>query len=354
MPSFPRLWMLQAMAPPLLVVSTRSGHVESEHGVHAVVVDDSGGIVASAGDPDRQAWWRSAAKLIQAIACVEDGAADAFGFDDRALALACASHSAEDTHVEVASAMLLACGCDESVLACGPHASLSPSVARVHIKGDTVLGPRHNNCSGKHAAMIALARHRGWSLAGYERPEHPVQQRLLDEVCAFTGLDRAHVGIGVDNCRAVTFRLSLRGMATAWARAGTSPSSSVKRLREAMWQHPTLVAGTGRSCTTFLSAAPGRLLVKVGAEGVYCASVPERGLGIALKVDSGDGRAAQSALAEILRQLDDDNSSSGCSTSATVEPLPHAAWHKLARLPVKDTRGDDVGVIEARGSLGWR
>jgi L-asparaginase II len=327
-------------APPLLVVSTRSGHVESEHSVHAVVVDDAGAVVARAGDPGRQAWWRSAAKLIQANACVDDGAADAFGFDTRALALACASHSGEDTHLEVAAAMLRACGCDESCLACGPHASLSPSVARSHIRGDVVLGPSHNNCSGKHAAMIALARHRGWALAGYEHPEHPVQQRLLDEVCAFSGLDRSQIGIGVDNCRAVTFRLSLTGMATAWARAGTSPSPSVRRLREAMWKHPKLVAGSGRSCTAFLSAAPGRLLVKVGAEGVYCAALPERGLGIALKVDSGDGRAAQVALTEILRQVDDEG-----------QPLPHEAWAQLAPLPVKDTRGDEVGVIEGRGRL---
>jgi len=329
----------------MLVVSTRSGHAESDHSVDAVVVDDAGAIVASAGDPLRQAWWRSAAKLIQANACVDDGAADAFGFDDRALALACASHSGEEIHLEVARAMLQACGCDETCLACGPHASLSSSVARAHIRGDVVLGPRHNNCSGKHAAMIALARHRGWALAGYEHPEHPVQQRLLDEVCAFSGLDRSRIGIGVDNCRAVTFRLSLTGMATAWARAGTSPSSSVRRLREAMWQHPKLVAGSGRSCTTFLSAAPGRLLVKVGAEGVYCAALPERGLGIALKVGSGDGRAAQVALAEILRQLDDDDD------QHQHQHLPHEAWAHLARLPVKDTRGDEVGVIEARGRL---
>ncbi len=122
--------MLHPMTSPLLVVSTRSGHIESAHGVHAVVVDASGAIVASSSDPEHQAWWRSAAKLIQAIATVEDGAADAFGFDDRALALACGSHSAEDAHVEVATTMLRACGCDESVLACGPHPSLSPAVAR--------------------------------------------------------------------------------------------------------------------------------------------------------------------------------------------------------------------------------
>ena len=341
--------MLHPMTSPLIVVSTRSGHIESQHGVHAVVVDASGAIVASSSDPEHQAWWRSAAKLIQAIATVEDGAADAFGFDDRALALACGSHSAEDAHVEVATTMLRACGCDESVLACGPHPSLSPAVARVHIHGDVVLGPRHNNCSGKHAAMIALARHRGWALQGYEGPDHPVQQRLIDDVCAYAGLPRAAVGIGVDNCRAVTFRLSIRGMATAWARAGVSQSSSVQRLRAAMWRHPTLVAGRDRSCTTFLAAAAGRLLVKVGAEGVYCAALPERGLGIALKVHSGDGRAAVAALAEILRQLDDKR-----STSADVDPLPHAAWNHFAHHAVKDTRGDDVGVIETRGSLAWR
>jgi L-asparaginase II len=220
---------------------------------------------------------------------------------------------------------------------------LSPSVAKARLKADVVLGPIDNNCSGKHAAMLALARHHGWDIGGYERPGHPVQERLLRELRRFVGDDTV-IDVGVDNCRVCTFRVPLQAMALSWARAGTFDDDATRRLRAAMWAHPDLVAGTGRSCTTFLAAAPGRLLVKVGAEGVYCAALPERGLGVAVKAMSGDGRAAQIALAATLRQLDE---------KLAGTPLPHAAWAALAEVPVKDTRGDVVGVVRAEGDLAF-
>jgi L-asparaginase II len=329
---------------PLTVTVGRSGHIESSHDVHVAVVDAAGAIVADAGEAQRPTFFRSAAKLMQAAACVQDGAADRFGFDDEALALACASHSAEDRHTEVARAMLRACGCTEAHLACGPHPSLSPSIAKVRLKAEAPLGPVDNNCSGKHAAMLALARHHGWDVVGYERPGHPVQARVLRELVRFVGDDTV-IDVGVDNCRVRTFRVSLGAMAMAWARAGTFDDEATRRLREAMWAHPTLVAGAGRSCTTYLAAAPRRLLVKVGAEGVYCAALPERGLGVAVKVASGDGRAAHVALSKTLRQLDE---------RLGGPPLPHDAWATLAEVPVKDTRGDVVGVVRAEGELSFR
>jgi L-asparaginase II len=333
------------MTPPVVVTVTRSLHVESEHQVDVAVVDAAGAIVAAAGDPARQAYFRSAAKLMQACAAVDDGAADAVGFDSEALALACASHNAEDIHLAVAARMLHCCGCTEADLACGPHPSLSSSVSRSRLKAGATLTARHNNCSGKHAAMMALAKHRGYPLLGYERPEHPVQQRLLDEIVRFCAIDRGDVGVGVDNCRACTFRVPLQAMARAWAMAVTTDDSGPKRLRDAMWIHPHLVAGAGRACTAFLQAAPGRLLVKVGAEGVYCAGVAERGLGIALKVRSGDARAAHVALAHVLQLID-----------ARLEgpALPHEQWQQWAHLDNRDTRGDVVGATSAVGDLGWR
>lgn len=329
------------MASPIRVTVTRSGHVESEHEVHVAVVDTAGAVVARAGDVDRPAYYRSAAKLMQAAACVRDGAADRYGFSEDALALACASHSAEDRHIAVARTMLAACGCDERDLACGPHPSLSSSVARARLKADAVLQPVDNNCSGKHAAMLALARHHGWETAGYERSDHPVQRRLLQELRRYVG-DDVDVGVGVDNCRVCTFRVPLSSMAMSWARAGALDDAPTRRLREAMWARPDLVAGTGRSCTTFLAAAPGRLLVKVGAEGVYCAALPERGFGVAVKAMSGDGRAAHVALCAVLGQLD---------AGLGGEPLPHAAWASLAEVPLTDTRSDVVGAVQAASDL---
>jgi L-asparaginase II len=333
------------MSSPLVVTVTRSGQAESEHLVDVAVVDAAGVLVGLAGDPQRQAYFRSAAKLMQACATVDDGAADAAGFDAEALALACASHNAEEIHLAVVDQMLRGCGCTEADLACGPHPSLASSVSRARIKAGVTLTPRHNNCSGKHAAMLALAKHRGFSFQGYERPEHPVQQRLLDEIVRFCGVDRGDVGVGVDNCRACTFRVSLSAMARAWAFAGSTDDMGPRRLREAMWTHPHLVAGTSRACTTFLDAAPGRLLVKVGAEGIYCAAVVDRGVGVALKVRSGDPRAAHIALAHVLVQLDG---------RLPGQALPHERWHAWARLDNKDTRGDVVGAVAASGDMVWR
>jgi len=324
---------------PLSVVVTRSGLPESAHAVHVAVTDTAGHLVASAGDAQRKAWWRSAAKPVQAVCCVDDGAADAAGFDDACLALACASHSGEDVHTAVAARMLAGCGCVEDDLACGPHPSLSASVARAHVRAGTRQTPIHNNCSGKHAAMLALCAHRGWPKVGYEDAAHPAQQRIVDELVRQCGTD--DIDVGTDNCRARTFRVALSGMARAWAQVGASSSPGLTRLRCAMWAHPHLVAGTERSCTTFLQAAPERLLVKVGAEGVYCAALPALGVGVALKVESGDGRAATVALAAVVRALDERHGST----------LPHEAWTALASPTLKDTRGEPVGTVISVGDL---
>ncbi len=164
----------------LLIESTRSGFVESVHHVAVAVVDASGALVASAGDPGRVSMWRSAAKAFQALPLVQDGAADAYGYGPRELALACASHSSEPVHREVCEGMLRASGCEESQLACGPHPPLSQEVADEALRRGTVLTPKWSNCSGNHAGMLALARHRGWPTEGYERAGHPVQERILD------------------------------------------------------------------------------------------------------------------------------------------------------------------------------
>lgn len=334
------------MADPLQVVVTRSGRIESQHRVHVAVVDVNGAVVAAAGDLHSLTCWRSAAKIFQASVAVDTGAADAFNFDDRALALACGSHSGEAAHLEVAAGMLARCGCTEAHLACGPHPSLSARVRRAHLRVGTTLSALHNNCSGKHAAMLATAQHLGSpsdavvAVDGYERPDHPVQRAILQRVSAVSGVAVDDVGLATDGCRAVSFYLPLQAMARAWAHAGVD-DGTFARLRKAMWQHPVLVAGEGRACTDFLAAgAEGeRLLVKIGAEGVYCAALPQAGLGIALKVESGDARIAPIALAGILRDLDGDLH------------LPHAAWATLAAPPVKDTRGDVVGETRLQTHL---
>jgi L-asparaginase II len=189
--------------------------------------------------------------------------------------------------------------------------------------------------------MLALARHLAVPVGGYEHAGHPVQQQALAEVLAATGLAADAVALAGDGCRAPTFWLPLLAMARAWARLASDDDDVLVRLRRAMVAHPELVAGAERACTQFLAGAGGRVVVKVGAEGVYCAALPECRLGVALKVDSGDGRCAPVALGAVVRQLDE----------RLGLRLPHERWQTVACPAVKDTRGDVVGVVAVRGSL---
>jgi L-asparaginase II len=310
------------------------------------VVDAGGRAVASAGDPALVTFWRSAAKPFQAMSLVADGGADAFGLGSEELALACASHSSEPGHLEVARRMLQRVGCAESDLACGPHMPLDPAVAARVVRDGTTLTPVWSNCSGKHAAMLGAARSHGWPVAGYERAGHPVQERILDEVARWTDVPRDRIATGVDGCTTVCFALPLTAMALAYARFGVSDDSSARRLREAMTAHPWLVAGTGRLCTELMAAAPGSVIAKIGAEGVYSAALPAAGLGIALKVESGEMRAAGAALVGVLRQL-----------LARFDEAALAALAPMARLDpaaIRNTRDEVTGVTRSAGLLRFR
>ncbi|WP_375770908.1 asparaginase [Archangium gephyra] len=327
----------------LLIESTRSGHVESVHQVSVAVVDARGVLVASAGNPERVSMWRSAAKAFQALPLVRDGAADHFGFGPRELALACASHSSEPVHREVCAGMLKATGCEESQLACGPHPPLSQAVADEAVRQGTVITEKWSNCSGKHAGMLALAKHHGWATEGYERAGHPVQARILEEVAHWTGLPAGELLQAVDGCTAVCFGLPLRAMAMAYARFGVSELEAAMRLREAMWAHPELVAGTGRLCTELMAAGRGLVLAKVGAEGIYSAAVPALGLGVALKVEDGDMRCSPPALLEVLRQVFERYEG---RVAVPMEGLGHHV-EPLQR----NTRGAVTGSLRAVGRL---
>lgn len=327
--------------PPLLVEATRGPRVEATHRVSVAVVDDAGRAVASAGHPDQVTWWRSAAKPFQALPLVQDGVAEALGLSDEELALATASHSSEPRHLEVVERFMARAGATEAELACGPHPPLSPVVARRVARGEVQFTPRWSNCSGKHTGMLALARHHGWARAGYELAGHPVQQRLLREVAAWTGVEPASIELAVDGCTVACFGLPLRQMALAYARLGTSGDAAPRRVVTAMMAHPFLVAGTGRLCTDLMAAWPGRVVAKVGADGVYSAALPGLRLGVTLKVEDGDNRAAAVALVEVLRQLTAD--------AGPDYALEAVAGH--ARLPIRNTRDAVTGELRPAGTL---
>lgn len=314
---------------------TRSGAVESVHRVHVAVADARGRPIGGCGDPGQVAFYRSAAKPFQALPLVEDGVVERFGFTEEELALCCASHNAEPEHLALAQSMLARAGLDEGALACGPHPSLRPERARELWAQGARLGAVHNNCSGKHAGMLALAVARGWPPEGYLEAGHPVQQRMLAEMARWTGVAASELVTGTDGCGVVTFALSLGEMAASFARftAAADAGDPAARIVAAMTGHPFAVAGTGRACTAVMERLGGRVFVKTGAEGVYCGGVRGRGLGFALKVEDGARRASDVALIRVLAEL-------GVADADDVSALAGG------RIEVFNTLGVQVGRIE--------
>lgn len=317
------------------IVVTRGRHVESRHAVHAAVMDGTGRLLAFAGTPEVAAHWRSCAKPFQVHPFVADGTWETLGWGDEALALACASHGGEPEHVALARTMLASVGLDERALACGPHVPLADRGARIaaHEGGPTRL---HNNCSGKHAAMLAACTVRGWPTTGYDAPEHPLQRVIADTVRRAARLEQRQLDVAVDGCGVPTFVLSVRAMATAWATLAHDAAhgdAAARRILGAMAAHPFLVGGTGRFDTLVMEASGGDVVCKVGAEGVHCLALRSRGLGLALKVADGAARAQHPAVLRLLQRLD-----------ALPEPLPPSLAPFLVA-PVRDTRDAVVGEI---------
>lgn len=297
------------MRDPVLVEVTRGGRVESRHAGAFAVLDAEGGVVLSAGDIDRPIFPRSAVKVIQALPLVESGAADGFGLDDEALALACASHGGEPRHVEVAARMLAAAAQGVAQLECGAHWPSHAAAARALACEGTGPSALHNNCSGKHAGFVCLACGTGADPAGYIRPRHAVQRMVKAALEGVTGFRLAEGSHGIDGCSIPTYAIPLRALALGFARIGTghglepARAAAAARLRAAVARHPFLVAGSERFDTRVMEALGLRAFVKVGAEGVFCAALPELGLGIALKCDDGASRAAEVVMAGLLRRL---------------------------------------------------
>ncbi|MES2306060.1 MAG: asparaginase [Gemmatimonadota bacterium] len=325
------------------VVAVRGPLVESIHRVSVAVTRPDGEMVAWAGDPSQVTFWRSAAKPFQLLPLVEDGGVESFGLDRAMLALACGSHNAEPIHREVGARWLAALGLSESDLSCGGHPSLWPALADMMIHDDVVPTPLWSNCSGKHAGLLALARLHGWPTAGYEESGHPVQQRVAATIAEWSGLAPDALQWGVDGCTAAAVALSLHGMAVAYARLGASDQPAMRTIRDAMMSEPHLVAGTDRLDTILMQAWPGRVVAKIGAEGVYSASLPELGLGISLKVEDGDMRCAGIALVAVLDTIT-------ARFGAGIE-WPGAALQPWREPIIRNTRREPTGLYGTLGGL---
>jgi L-asparaginase II len=294
---------------PVVIEVTRGAMVESRHLGAAAIMRPDGKVVESWGDIDAPVMARSAIKPIQAIPLVESGAADRFGLGDVHLALACASHNGEPQHVAAVRDWLTKIGLSEADLECGTHAPTRLAVFERFLKEGAPLTPAFNNCSGKHTGFLTTAVHLGEPTKGYIGAGHPVQKRIASIYGELGRFDPSRAPAGSDGCGIPTLGVPLRAMATAMAvmadpsRLKQSRVAAIVRIRAAMNAEPFFMAGTGRFCTRINGALPGVAQIKTGAEGVYCGMLPTLGFGLALKIWDGTGRAAEAAMASILRHL---------------------------------------------------
>ncbi len=328
------------MSRPIRVRVVRGERTESIHHVHAAVARGDGELIGF-GDADLESFWRSAMKPFQALPMIEDGAAARFGFELEDIAVACGSHGGMPMHVDRVRSMFRRMGLGDEgpgLLACGSHPPYDRAARQELLRAGASFTPLHNNCSGKHAAMLALAHHRGWPLTGYTESGHPVQARIRESLREWLDGDIDRRAWARDGCSVPTPYLSLREMATAYARlmaAARSGAEGPAAVASAMRRRPELTSAPGRVPHEIMVRTEGRLLAKEGAEGVLCASDPESGWALALKVEDGSVRATGPAAIELLTGL---------------ELLSEVERRRLAEVgcpALKNWQGMRVGRIEA-------
>ncbi len=326
------------MRNPVLVEVVRGALVESRHRGAVAVVDAAGARVLTLGDVERPVYPRSAIKALQALALVETGAADRYGFGAEELALACASHGGEPGHAATAARMLDLAGIEPSALKCGAHWPMHQPSAQALARSGAVATALHNNCSGKHAGFLCTACAIGADLGTYVEPSHPVQREVAATIENLAGVVLSQDVCAIDGCSVPTWAMPLAALARAFARFGSGqgvPPARAKaaaRLIAACAEKPWHVAGTGRLCTEIMQTLGKRVFVKTGAEGVYCAALPEQGLGIAVKCDDGAGRAAEVMIAAALARLMPADSD-------------RAALERFVRRSLRNWNGTVVGEI---------
>ena len=337
---------------PVLVEVLRGESLESSHRGAMAVLDADGAVLVSLGDIERPIFPRSAVKLLQALPLVESGAAERLGLTDEELALACASHTGEEVHVRTAAGMLAKVGLDATALECGAHWPSLDTATRALAAGGREPTALHNNCSGKHSGFLCLACALPSSgvdlrqyVKGYVNPDHPVMREVTAALQAVTGFDPNSAPRGTDGCSIPTYGIALRRLALAFARVGAGVglreghTRAAQRLRRAIANAPFMVAGSGRFDTRVMQQLGERVCCKVGAEGVYCAALPERGLGVAIKIDDGNTRAAEVALATVI---------DACLLLSDRDAQALQAW---GHPKLRNWNGIDVGILRAAPSL---
>jgi L-asparaginase II len=332
------------MSAPLTRVS-RGGQTESIHCGTIAVVDRQGTLLDQVGDPNAVTFMRSCAKPMQVLPLIESGAADRFGFTPAEIACMCCSLNAEDFQVQAVLRILNRIGRSEDDLQCGAHPPLHAPTAKQLEEEGKMPRPVHNNCAGKHAAMLALGVFHGWPTETYCRPDHPVQQMILKTISQMTEVPRAEIKIGIDGCGVPALALPLRNWAFAYAKMATAGRSdgktpapsgiALQRLMKAVLNHPEMIAGDQRMCTDIMRAAPGKVFAKSGAEGSYGLSLTGHGLGIGIKIADGHPRALHPTVVEVLRHY-----------GVLSEKALHALRSYGPHITLQNARKEVVGSIE--------
>lgn len=332
---------LTGPCPPPLAYVLRGGIIESVHRGHLAVSDPNGKLLRSFGDPDFPTYLRSAAKPFQAVRVVEDGAAERYGLTDSELALMCGSVNGQDYHVSAVRSVLDKAGMDVSLLACGVQApSHKPTRKAMEALGEKPL-PVHNNCAGKHAAMLVLCAFHGFPAEGYHLPGHPVQKMIMETVADICAVEPGSMGVGIDGCGVPVFRAPLRNIARGYARfadpegSGLSPdrAMAVRKLLDCALAHPEMIAGDGRVCTETMRKAPGRIFAKAGAEASYAISLVPEKLGIVFKIEDGSMRAIAPVLMEILKAF------------SVIGDEAAGSLSEFSNVPIVNFRRETVGFI---------
>src|SRR4051812_20566799 len=336
------------MGNPVLVEVLRGPLIESRHRGAVCVMDADGAAVFSRGEVATPVYPRSAVKPIQALPLIESGAAERYGLGDEELALACASHGGEPAHVEVAQRMLVRSGLDASALECGTHWPLSQTATQALARSGGAPSALHNNCSGKHSGFLCVACAAGVDHRGYVAATHPVQREVRAALEDLTGVRLSEDRCAIDGCSIPSWAVPLSALAYGFARYGTGRglapgrAGAAARLRTAMAAQPYYVAGSGRFCTQIMTRFGARVLVKTGAEGVFCGALPGQGLGIAIKCDDGGTRAAEVTMAAMIARflpMSDDE---------------YAALARFVRPTLRNWNGTEVGGLRPCAELSSR
>lgn len=325
----------------LEVLVRRGSTVESRHRLQCAVVDAQGTLLEGTPNAGLVTMFRSSAKPFQLLSLVERGHADRMGFTDEQLAVMAASHTGSRHHLQLVGGILATLGLGPEALACGYHDPEDPVSRDDVFRAGAPRTALYNNCSGKHAGMLALALAEGWPVAGYHLPAHPMQQLFRQVIADTCGVPAASLEAGTDGCNLPVFALPITAMARGYARlaaarpdAADARTRALARIAKAMGGYPRTVEGDGRTATQLMAATSGRVVAKGGAEGLLLVALTERGLGVAIKCEDGASRALAPAALSVLERL------------GAVGGHEPAALAALRRPVVRNAVGAEVGVLE--------